>query len=399
MVTSIGLGTNSQTSFDINWFSSSCIAITQHVMELEENLATSAFHSGFHLEKDRVGLTLYSHVGDVIRDGDWVWPRVLLDKYQFLNECTVPLSNNCDTLEWRLYDGTVKRFSVAQVWECIRPRANKDRVSIWDYSNVLGSTCPLCEATPDSHEHLFFSCPFANSVWSRMKVKAGLGRVSHNIYDIVDHFGGIARRKTTHVVIAKLVVAASAYFIWQERNWRLFKKSKRSIDQVVSCISSSVRMKLLSCAFKRTTEGVLYASLVFKPSADSETSTISLAKIKHHGMSLWIPLDSSSRIMEIVKIKHHGMSNWISFDSSSRIKANRSSGHKTELVLRHRSLSSQPSLDHSLPKLHGVTEKLDTPIVAVNLRIAFVFQDWDDFIKSPFFRHLRASEDLVKKAS
>ncbi|GJR07781.1 reverse transcriptase domain, reverse transcriptase zinc-binding domain protein [Tanacetum coccineum] len=136
-----------------------------------------------------------------------------------------------------------------------------DRVSIWDYSNVLGSTCPLCEATPDSHEHLFFICPFANSVWSRMKVKAGLGRVSHNIYDIVDHFGGIARRKTTHVVIAKLVVAASAYFIWQERNWRLFKKSKRSIDQVVSCISSLVRMKLLSCAFKRTTEGVLYARL------------------------------------------------------------------------------------------------------------------------------------------
>ncbi|GJT20548.1 hypothetical protein Tco_0890485 [Tanacetum coccineum] len=222
------------------------------VMELAENFAASAFHSGIHLAKDRAGLTLYSHVGDIIRDGDWVWPRVLLDKYQFLNECTVPLSNNCDTLEWRLYDGTVKRFSVAQVWECIRPRADKVPWVdlIW-----------FAMATPNSHEHLFFICPFANSVWSRMKVKAGLGRVSHNIYDIVDHFGGIARRKTTHVVIAKLVVAASAYFIWQERNWRLFKKSKRSIDQVVSCISSSVRMKLLSCAFKRTTEGVLYARL------------------------------------------------------------------------------------------------------------------------------------------
>ncbi|GJQ97557.1 polypyrimidine tract-binding protein homolog 2 isoform X1 [Tanacetum coccineum] len=34
------------------------------------------------------------------------------------------------------------------------------------------------------------------------------------------------------------------------------------IDQVVSCISSSVRMKLLSCAFKRTTEGVLYAKVM-----------------------------------------------------------------------------------------------------------------------------------------
>ncbi|GJY65723.1 RNA-directed DNA polymerase, eukaryota, reverse transcriptase zinc-binding domain protein [Tanacetum coccineum] len=270
------IGNGSSTSI---WFDKWC-----HEGPLASRVSPRDIH--------RAGLTLSSQVGDVIRDGDWVWPRVLLDKYQFLNECTVPLSNNCDTLEWRLYDGTVKRFSVAQVWECIRPRADKvpwvdliwfamgiprhafnlwliinhklktqDRVSIWDYSNVLGSTCPLCEATPDSHEHLFFICPFANSVWSRMKVKAGLGRVSHNIYDIVDHFGGIARRKTTHVVIAKLVVAASAYFIWQERNWRLFKKSKRSIDQVVSCISSSVRMKLLSCAFKRITEGVLYVRL------------------------------------------------------------------------------------------------------------------------------------------
>ncbi|GJT75663.1 hypothetical protein Tco_1042388, partial [Tanacetum coccineum] len=76
-----------------------------------------------------------------------------------------------------------------------------DVVSIWDIQMCWDLTCPLCEATPDSHEHLFFICPFANSVWSRMKVKAGL------------------------------VVAASAYFIWQERNWRLFKKSKRSIDQ------------------------------------------------------------------------------------------------------------------------------------------------------------------------
>ncbi|GJX49477.1 hypothetical protein Tco_0276322 [Tanacetum coccineum] len=150
--------------------------------ELAENFAASAFHSGFHLAKDRAGLTLYSHVGDIIRDGDWVWPRVLLDKYQFLNECTVPLSNNCDTLEWRIYDGTVKRFSVAQVWECIRPRANK---VLW-----------------------------VDLIWFAME------------------------RKTTHVVIAKFSVAASAYFIWQvASNWRLFEESKRSIDQVFSSVS------------------------------------------------------------------------------------------------------------------------------------------------------------------
>ncbi|GKE54010.1 hypothetical protein Tco_1489166, partial [Tanacetum coccineum] len=68
-------------------------------------------------------------------------------------------------------------------------------------------------------------------------------------------------------------------------------------------------------------------------------------------------------------------------------------------VVRHQSLSSLPSLDHSLPKLHGVTKKLDTPIVVANLRITFVFEDWDDFTKSSLFSHLCASEDLVKEAS
>ncbi|GJU79998.1 retrotransposon protein, putative, ty1-copia subclass [Tanacetum coccineum] len=70
----------------------------------------------------------------------------------------------------------------------------------------------------------------------------------------------------------------------------------------------------------------------------------------------------------------------------------RSSGHKTKLVLKHRSLSSQPSPDHSLLKLHGVTNKLDAPMVAAHLRITLVFQDRYDVTESPLFRHLHASE-------
>ncbi|GJV60610.1 hypothetical protein Tco_1466710 [Tanacetum coccineum] len=69
------------------------------------------------------------------------------------------------------------------------------------------------------------------------------------------------------------------------------------------------------------------------------------------------------------------------------------------MVLRHCSLFSQPSLDHSLPKLHGVTNKLDTLIVCAHLRIAFVFEDRDDVTESSLFRHLRASEGLVEEAS
>nr|GFC25518.1 hypothetical protein [Tanacetum cinerariifolium] len=83
---------------------------------------------------------------------------------------------------------------------------------------------------PDSHEHLFFYCTLSKSIW--------------------------ANRRTTRSVIAKLVVVATAYFIWQERNYRLFKKVKTSENQLVECIISSVRFKLMTCRFKKSKDGL-----------------------------------------------------------------------------------------------------------------------------------------------
>ncbi|GKB10952.1 hypothetical protein Tco_0844875 [Tanacetum coccineum] len=240
----------------------------------------------------RSGLNSKSMVIDIVHDGNWIWPQELLEKYPILNSYTLQISNKCDRLEWRLHNGTVKRFSVSRVWSSIRPRDVKvawydmvwfpaniprhainlwliikrklktqDRICSWDISNSLVSSCTLCEAIPDSHEHLFFMCPFSNDVWNHMKWLAGLDRVSHDIYAIIAYFDVNARRRSSHIVIAKLVVAASAYFIWQERNWRLFKKTKRTVNQVIECIYSAVRLKLLSCFFKRSKEGVHYARM------------------------------------------------------------------------------------------------------------------------------------------
>nr|GEZ46773.1 hypothetical protein [Tanacetum cinerariifolium] len=67
------------------------------------------------------------------------------------------------------------------------------------------------------------------------------------------------RNPKVDCVIAKLVLAASAYFIWQERNWRMFKNNKRTVQQVQECIYSIVRLKLLSCRFKKTRSGASLA--------------------------------------------------------------------------------------------------------------------------------------------
>ncbi|GJS88879.1 reverse transcriptase domain, reverse transcriptase zinc-binding domain protein [Tanacetum coccineum] len=154
------------------------------------------------------------------------------------------------------------------MWLIIRRKLKtQDLIPYWDVSSSLGSVCSLCELTPDSHVHLFFECPFASDVWNRMRGLAGLNASNSNIYDIIHDIMPFVKRRTSESVVAKLVVAATAYYIWQERNWRLFQKGKRKVDQIVDCIKTVVRLKLLSCKLKKSKSGERLARLWDLPDA------------------------------------------------------------------------------------------------------------------------------------
>ncbi|GKA67000.1 hypothetical protein Tco_0766808 [Tanacetum coccineum] len=154
------------------------------------------------------------------------------------------------------------------LWLVIRKRLKtQDLIPAWDSSAALGMVCSLCECIPDSHDHLFFGCSFARGVWDRLKDLACIDLSTPNIYDIIGSLLPIVKKRTSKSVCAKLVVAATAYFIWQERNWRLFKKGKRSTDQLVECVKASVRLKLLSCKLKKSSDGDRMARLWDLPEA------------------------------------------------------------------------------------------------------------------------------------
>ncbi|GJT97563.1 retrovirus-related pol polyprotein from transposon TNT 1-94 [Tanacetum coccineum] len=68
--------------------------------------------------------------------------------------------------------------------------------------------------------------------------------------DIVSFFQPIAHKRTTVSIIGRLLFAASSYFLWIERNNRLFKNVKRSPEDVRDIIMVTVRLKLLSFNFK-----------------------------------------------------------------------------------------------------------------------------------------------------
>nr|GEU79022.1 hypothetical protein [Tanacetum cinerariifolium] len=152
------------------------------------------------------GLQPNAKVNDIIRHASWCWPNEWALKYPPLNNVIVPhLSNDVDRLKWRNLDAVDFDFSMAKVWDCIRPRNNEF---------------------------------------------TGISNIHSDLNSIVNFLILSDKMRSTRSVIVKLIFAASCYFIWQERNDRIFIKKKRS--QVIDVIKSNVRLKLLTCRFKKT---------------------------------------------------------------------------------------------------------------------------------------------------
>ncbi|XP_071699756.1 uncharacterized protein [Rutidosis leptorrhynchoides] len=232
----------------------------------------------------QAGMHLSDSVADIINNGAFIWPAEWVERFSILNNLAPPvLSNNIDIVKWRdIYDAKCD-YSIQQVWEYIRPRANKvpwfsvvwfsqciprhafilwllmgerlktrDKLKAWEIRQGDIIICSLCNLIPDSHEHTFFSCPFASQVWSLVLTHMDFPISSHNWKDFMLLVCPFAKRNIARIVIIKLLFAATVYFVWQERNRRVFKKGKQSPVQVFESIYSTVRLKLMSFRWRST---------------------------------------------------------------------------------------------------------------------------------------------------
>nr|GEW07712.1 hypothetical protein [Tanacetum cinerariifolium] len=69
--------------------------------------------------------------------------------------------------------------------------------------------------------------------------------------DVVEILIPSSKGRSTRSSISRIVLVATCYFMWQERNARLFKKSKSHI-LIYEAIVAIVRLKLISFRFKKT---------------------------------------------------------------------------------------------------------------------------------------------------
>ncbi|KAK1421762.1 hypothetical protein QVD17_24370 [Tagetes erecta] len=226
------------------------------------------------------GFSLHAKVADLVSNMNWKWPDAWYDLFPVLIHVHVPviITNRNDGTIWHDMHGDERTFSTMMVWDTIRQRKQlinwynvvwfthsiprhafhawlvcqnklntQDRMKKW---NMNMSCCPLCMRNMDSHEHLFFECDFANQVWKTIRVFTDMVQVEGKWEDIVQFLISRGEWKSISSTVDGLVLGAAAYYIWQERNARLFENDKRTPTQISNVILKTVRMRLLSIRVK-----------------------------------------------------------------------------------------------------------------------------------------------------
>nr|XP_043625584.1 uncharacterized protein LOC122597009 [Erigeron canadensis] len=233
------------------------------------------------------GFSMQNTVADLYENGEWKFPVAWYDLFPVLISLpSLHLQDRSDSLLWRDHLDRDMNYSSTNVWDTIRHKGNvvtwvnlvwfpqciprhafhlwlvmrkklktQDRMKYWDAgseTNLRLMCCSFCQRGLDSHSHLFFECEFSSLVWNEVKSLADLQHLPNQWEAIVSWMIAQQQQNTAQIIIAKLVLAAVSYFVWQERNNRLFSTKKRSAMALVEVIKYTVRLKLLSMRFKNT---------------------------------------------------------------------------------------------------------------------------------------------------
>ncbi|GJT66824.1 sodium/hydrogen exchanger 6, partial [Tanacetum coccineum] len=130
-----------------------------------------------------------------------------------LDDSVSNLISNDDVILWRDSDGVLRPFSVAYVWDTIRT--------------------------------------WVDLVRSKVRVLCGMDDISPRIIDVVAFIVPISKSKMVVSILSRIIIVATSYYIWLERNGRLFKENTSSPDKIVDVIMSMVRLKLVTFKFKK----------------------------------------------------------------------------------------------------------------------------------------------------
>nr|XP_018621920.1 uncharacterized protein LOC104120770 [Nicotiana tomentosiformis] len=129
----------------------------------------------------------------------------------------------------------LKTFSTKKMYQKMRGEfrrlSKKDRLTKWGI--IVDQTCILCYKEQECLDHLFFECEFSKELWYRLLQWQGIHRAVMIWQDEIDWASREMRSNNPSADIFRMSLTGCVYYIWQERNLRIFQHKQRSLDVIL----------------------------------------------------------------------------------------------------------------------------------------------------------------------
>ncbi|OIT00034.1 hypothetical protein A4A49_59923, partial [Nicotiana attenuata] len=104
-------------------------------------------------------------------------------------------------------------------------------------------TCPLCNTEAETLNHLFFVCPFSKRIWAAMlgwmQIDRAVMEWDHELQWAEQH----CRGRSAAAEIYRMVLVGSIYYIWQERNARVFQETSRTAEMITRSLTQDIHCR------------------------------------------------------------------------------------------------------------------------------------------------------------
>ncbi|KAJ9536675.1 LOW QUALITY PROTEIN: hypothetical protein OSB04_un000148 [Centaurea solstitialis] len=225
----------------------------------------------------RQGFDTSTTVQDFLLTVGGNWPNEWVERHPPIANLPLPtiVDGALDSVLWRARNGSLEVFSVSKAYDSLVPSPTivpwtrsvwfsghipkhafclwlaywnrlptQDRLVLWK-QEPPDWKCSLCGLCLDSHQHLFFECSYAATVWFQITNAIGWLDAPGTWNEIV---GALIGPSPPKKFICKIAIAAAVYMIWKERNRRIFTSERRT---EIMCAKDTIEIIMLRNAWKR----------------------------------------------------------------------------------------------------------------------------------------------------
>lgn len=199
-----------------------------------------------------IGLPWDARVSDIIRDDLWDFPSGSANLQHIWDSITMqPSASLPDHLVWKGHP--FGRFSIDSAWNVLRDKQDVNSIHhllwfpghipchsfiLWlaslgrlhtmdrlsSHSVITSFLCVLCSSATETHDHLFFSCDFLSYVWREVTTRTLTTWPTLSWLPLLQWAILHLRRKGDfRHLLSRLVLSTTIYFLWFERNNRVFR--------------------------------------------------------------------------------------------------------------------------------------------------------------------------------